>query len=274
MADEVYACWVGDAFVELEDTRTGEKREFDFSVGDTFASVFGENAELMSGHRRPVRGPLTLPQALMYGRILKVPNANFLTGHKLFMVSSGFKGPWSAALVLMHYEHDVALDKHYVVVSVPQAGRPSQRLTLDPSARAMIAKAQRHKARIITRTGSNRLPCGHCHAALEHGAGGKKCGKCQMQYYCNLECQREHWPVHKSMCNDEEPVIVVCVDARVLQPRRSSKPSKPLKAQSILQAWACGVAAFNRRGGVDHAHTRAQPWLQSILQAYEGSSSL
>lgn len=28
----------------------------------------------------------------------------------------------------------------------------------------------------------------------------KKCGKCHVAIYCNKECQKSHWPVHKKKC--------------------------------------------------------------------------
>jgi hypothetical protein len=116
--------------------------------------------------------------------------------------------------VLMRYEYDAALDKHYLVPlgGTTEAGPPTERLNIDLGVKAMIDKAKSHPARIITPSGSRKL-CGHCKATLFHG--GKKCGKCEMQYYCSKECQRHHWPSHRTLCNDAEaPAIVVCVNAR------------------------------------------------------------
>lgn len=28
----------------------------------------------------------------------------------------------------------------------------------------------------------------------------KKCARCREAYYCGVECQRKHWPVHKKDC--------------------------------------------------------------------------
>lgn len=35
------------------------------------------------------------------------------------------------------------------------------------------------------------------------GAGGMKC-ECMQVYYCGKECQRAHWPTHKSKCAGQE----------------------------------------------------------------------
>lgn len=29
----------------------------------------------------------------------------------------------------------------------------------------------------------------------------EKCGRCKLVYYCNIECQRNHWRAHKESCN-------------------------------------------------------------------------
>ena len=29
---------------------------------------------------------------------------------------------------------------------------------------------------------------------------GKRCGGCANIYYCNVECQKKHWPTHKHEC--------------------------------------------------------------------------
>src|SRR5213080_2328666 len=29
-----------------------------------------------------------------------------------------------------------------------------------------------------------------------------RCGKCKLSYYCDKECQKENWKVHKNVCQD------------------------------------------------------------------------
>ncbi|KIL70459.1 hypothetical protein M378DRAFT_156600 [Amanita muscaria Koide BX008] len=33
----------------------------------------------------------------------------------------------------------------------------------------------------------------------------KLCSKCRTVYYCNKECQNNHWPIHKPMCKPHDP---------------------------------------------------------------------
>ncbi|XP_020041606.1 N-lysine methyltransferase SMYD2 isoform X3 [Castor canadensis] len=44
--------------------------------------------------------------------------------------------------------------------------------------------------------------CEHCFARKE---GLSKCGRCKQAFYCNAECQKEDWPVHKLECS---PMVV------------------------------------------------------------------
>lgn len=39
--------------------------------------------------------------------------------------------------------------------------------------------------------------CSHC---MKTSANLKRCGKCRSVLYCNVECQRLHWPQHRSVC--------------------------------------------------------------------------
>lgn len=40
--------------------------------------------------------------------------------------------------------------------------------------------------------------CGHCKKRAT--ATTKKCSRCKIVYYCNVECQRLHWAFHKPNC--------------------------------------------------------------------------
>ena len=43
---------------------------------------------------------------------------------------------------------------------------------------------------------AGKRTCAHC------GKPGKlKCGKCKLAYYCNAECQKVHWKMHKLLCH-------------------------------------------------------------------------
>ena len=43
------------------------------------------------------------------------------------------------------------------------------------------------------------LPCGA--AACPDGHTLRKCARCLNVKYCSSECQREHYPTHKTQCN-------------------------------------------------------------------------
>ncbi|KAK7509779.1 uncharacterized protein IWZ02DRAFT_507714 [Phyllosticta citriasiana] len=46
-------------------------------------------------------------------------------------------------------------------------------------------------------TGWNDQTCGKCGKTAD---GLKRCGKCQIQRYCDRDCQKEHWMTHKLVC--------------------------------------------------------------------------
>lgn len=43
---------------------------------------------------------------------------------------------------------------------------------------------------------SKENPCAHC--AKTHCT--ERCSMCKLTYYCSVDCQKEHWPTHKSIC--------------------------------------------------------------------------
>ena len=48
----------------------------------------------------------------------------------------------------------------------------------------------------------SKLPSVECNACLQKKSliMMHKCGRCMRIFYCNTECQRKDWPVHKQMC--------------------------------------------------------------------------
>jgi hypothetical protein len=48
---------------------------------------------------------------------------------------------------------------------------------------------------------SNKLRvCATCDAVGSDARKLKQCTKCKVVYYCNADCQRQHWPLHKHYC--------------------------------------------------------------------------
>uniref|UniRef100_A0AAR2M6I6 [histone H3]-lysine(4) N-trimethyltransferase n=1 Tax=Pygocentrus nattereri TaxID=42514 RepID=A0AAR2M6I6_PYGNA len=42
---------------------------------------------------------------------------------------------------------------------------------------------------------------GHCECCFTRREALSKCGKCKQAYYCNVECQKGDWPMHKLECS-------------------------------------------------------------------------
>ena len=64
--------------------------------------------------------------------------------------------------------------------------------------------------------------CAHCQAATT--VGRNVCGSCKLVRYCTLECQKDHWPIHKALC------------------KFARKAPKPIKA--VLQYWASDFSRY------------------------------
>ena len=60
------------------------------------------------------------------------------------------------------------------------------------------------------KTGKGKPPLGdrkvpwvtifRCYECGKHGHNLPKCAQCGQAYYCNADCQREHWRKHKPVC--------------------------------------------------------------------------
>eukprot|EP01083_Nonionella_stella_P056798 149376_1 len=42
-------------------------------------------------------------------------------------------------------------------------------------------------------------------ASCKSSSASRRCGGCQLVYYCDTKCQRNHWKVHKKKCNYKKP---------------------------------------------------------------------
>ncbi|XP_017667194.1 PREDICTED: N-lysine methyltransferase SMYD2 isoform X2 [Lepidothrix coronata] len=69
---------------------------------------------------------------------------------------------------------------------------------------------------------------GHCDGCFARKEGLSKCGRCKQAFYCNVECQKEDWPMHKlecaSMCTfgqNWSPSETVRLTARILAKQRT-----------------------------------------------------
>lgn len=41
-----------------------------------------------------------------------------------------------------------------------------------------------------------------CLCCLKQVDGSRRCGRCRTAQYCSIECQTQHWRVHKNNCSD------------------------------------------------------------------------
>ncbi|KAM9817253.1 N-lysine methyltransferase SMYD2-A [Neosynchiropus ocellatus] len=69
----------------------------------------------------------------------------------------------------------------------------------------------------------------HCENCFSRREDLSKCGKCKQAYYCNVDCQRADWPMHKLECvamcahgDDWCPSEVVRLVARIILKQRVS----------------------------------------------------
>ncbi|XP_051639890.1 N-lysine methyltransferase SMYD2 isoform X2 [Manacus candei] len=69
---------------------------------------------------------------------------------------------------------------------------------------------------------------GHCDGCFARKEGLSKCGRCKQAFYCNVECQKEDWPMHKlecaSMCTfgqNWNPSETVRLTARILAKQKT-----------------------------------------------------
>ncbi|KAM9317363.1 N-lysine methyltransferase SMYD2 [Gastrophryne carolinensis] len=73
--------------------------------------------------------------------------------------------------------------------------------------------------------------CDHCFARRE---GLSKCGKCKQAFYCNVECQKGDWPMHKLECSamcaygqNWNPSETVRLTARILAKQKRETERTP-----------------------------------------------
>jgi len=75
------------------------------------------------------------------------------------------------------------------------------------------AKIARHLIkRLVKAEKISPTPSFACASCLNATAGNMLCGACKAVYYCSTACQRTHWDIHKTTCN--QPTIpLICDDS-------------------------------------------------------------
>ncbi|XP_075781307.1 N-lysine methyltransferase SMYD2 isoform X3 [Pelodiscus sinensis] len=68
----------------------------------------------------------------------------------------------------------------------------------------------------------------HCECCFARKEGLSKCGRCKQAFYCNVECQKEDWPMHKLECSamcvfgqNWNPSETVRLTARILAKQKT-----------------------------------------------------
>ncbi|OBZ67794.1 hypothetical protein A0H81_12085 [Grifola frondosa] len=73
------------------------------------------------------------------------------------------------------------------------------------------------------------IQCQQCRKSSEHNHKLFKCTGCDVTLYCSRECQRKHWPSHKTRCriNQEQKSLFKEYDKRILEKATSSGADSP-----------------------------------------------
>ena len=85
------------------------------------------------------------------------------------------------------------------------------------------------KKKVVTKKTADKKACAHCGAAEAKTASGKllRCGRCKAVSFCSADCQKAHWPTHKSEC----------------KPAEAPAPAAPAAATAPAAAAAAAAAA-------------------------------
>ncbi|XP_058525164.1 N-lysine methyltransferase SMYD2 [Ochotona princeps] len=74
----------------------------------------------------------------------------------------------------------------------------------------------------------------HCEYCFARKEGLSKCGRCKQAFYCDVECQKEDWPMHKLECSSMvvfgenwNPSETVRLTARILVKQKSHPERTP-----------------------------------------------
>uniref|UniRef100_A0A8C9SD82 [histone H3]-lysine(4) N-trimethyltransferase n=1 Tax=Scleropages formosus TaxID=113540 RepID=A0A8C9SD82_SCLFO len=82
---------------------------------------------------------------------------------------------------------------------------------------------------------------GHCEGCLSRREGLSKCGKCKKAFYCNVDCQRGDWSMHKlecsAMCAYGEkwsPSETVRLAARIIAKKQKTQLERTVSEKMML----------------------------------------
>lgn len=94
------------------------------------------------------------------------------------------------------------------------------------------------------------VACWSCHNRDE---GKQICSRCNRVSYCDAQCQKEHWPVHKISCKKNEPVEEEEEEEEPFDDSEDVQPDNPddegLEGQLIEMPRGGGGGGFRGGGG-------------------------
>jgi len=86
---------------------------------------------------------------------------------------------------------------------------------------------------------SRPLECERCSREDSEAAPLLSCSRCRLSMYCNTECQRAHWPVHKTWCQPQTQAALAAalalnVPKRHVALKRGGAPTPWLRGRLLL----------------------------------------
>ena len=91
----------------------------------------------------------------------------------------------------------------------PPANVPSDEPTIlqaPGTSNNVVRRKKPVKKKVVKKKTADKKACAHCGATEAKTASGKllRCGRCKAVSFCSADCQKAHWPTHKSECKPAE----------------------------------------------------------------------
>lgn len=114
----------------------------------------------------------------------------------------------------------------------PPANVPSDEPTIlqaPGTSNNVVRRKKPVKKKVVKKKTADKKACAHCGATEAKTASGKllRCGRCKAVSFCSADCQKAHWPTHKSEC----------------KPAEAPAPAAPAAAPAAATAPALNAAA-------------------------------